>query len=132
MRFDIPLFIVRSKADMHIRNIMQDIGYDENDDNADDDFDGFIRRAGQVLIDATKKNLEDNLEKAELNKHDVFIVTGSVLSSLVNGKAIKKTTPEIDEARLMESILRTAQTRRYGTQASTKNHSTLLKNKIVK
>ena len=120
---------------MHIRNIMQDIGYDENDDNADDDFDGFIRRAGQVLIDATKKNLEDNLEKAELNKHDVFIVTGSVLSSLVNGKAIKKTTLEIDEARLMESILKMAHARRYGTQTSnTKNHLTLrvVKDNIVR
>jgi Mg2+/Co2+ transporter CorC len=106
---------------MHIRNIMQDIGYDENEDNADDDdFDDFQRRARQLLIDTTRKNLEDNLQKAELNKRDVFIVTGSVISSLVNAKAIKKITPAIDEARLMESILKTAHTRRYyGTQAST-------------
>ena len=115
---------------MHIRNIMHDIGYDENDDNADNDFDDFQRRARQLLIDSTKKNLEDNLQKAELNKHDVYIVTGNVIFSLVNGKAIKKTTPLIDEARLMESILRTARERRYGTQAPTKNFSTLGKNNI--
>ena len=102
---------------MHIRNIMDDI-----DDNADDDFDDFQRQARQLFIDSTKKNLEDNLEKAELNKHDVFIVSSSVIFSLVNGKAIKKTTPEIDEARLMESILKMAHTRRYGPQASTENH----------
>jgi hypothetical protein len=109
---------------MHIRNIMHDIGYDENDDNADDDFDDFQRQARQLLIDTTRKNLEDNLEKSELKKHDVFIVTGSVIFSLVNAKAIKKTTPAIDEVRLMESILKMAHARRYGTQASTKNHST--------
>ena len=102
---------------MHIRNIMDDI-----DDNADDDFDDFQRQARQLFIDSTKKNLSDNLEKAELNKHDVFIVSHSVIFSLVNGKAIKKTTPEIDEARLMESILKMAHARRYGPQASTENH----------
>ena len=119
---------------MHIRNVMHDIGYDENDDDADEDFDDFQRQALQLLIDSTRKNLEGNLERAELKKHDVFIVTGSVIFSLVNGKAIKKTTPAIDEARLMESILKMAHARRYGTQTSTKNHSTLrvVKNNIVR
>ena len=101
---------------------MYDIGYDENDDNADDENDDFQRRARQLLIDTTRKNIEENLEKAELNKHDVFIVTASIIFSLVNSKAIKKTTPAIDEARLMESILKMAHARRYGTQASTENH----------
>ena len=111
---------------------MYDIGYDEDDDEADDVFDDFQRRARQLLIDSTKKNLEDNLEKAELNKHDVFIVTSSVIFSLVNGKAIKKTIPAIDETRLMESILRIAQARRYGTQASTTNYLTFVKNYIFR
>jgi len=106
---------------MHIKNIMQDIGYDEYDDNADDDFADYQKRAQQLLIDATRKNLNENLEKAELNKHDVFIVSGSVVCSLVTAKRIKKTTPAIDEARLMESILKMAHARRYGTQASEKN-----------
>jgi hypothetical protein len=111
---------------------MQDIGYDEYDDNADDDFDEYQRRARQLLIDTTRKNLEDNLEKAELNKHDVFIVAGNIIFSLVNSKAIKKTTPAIDEARLMESILKMAHARRYGTQAPAKNHSTIVKNNEVR
>ena len=118
---------------MHIKNIMQDIGYDENDDEADDKFDDYQRRARQLLIDSTRKNLEDNLEKAELKKHDVFIVSGSVLFSLVTGKGIKKTTLAIDEVRLMETILKTAHARRYGTRASAaKNHSTLVKNNVVR
>ena len=117
---------------MHIRNIMQDIGYDEFDDNADVEFDNYQRRARQLLIDTTRKNLEDNLVKAGLNKHDVFIVTGSIIFSLVNAKTVKKTTPAIDEARLLESILKMAHTRRYGTQASSKNHSVLVKNNVVR
>lgn len=42
-RFEIPLFIIRSKSDIHIKNIMQDLGYyDENDgDNSDDYFDDY-------------------------------------------------------------------------------------------
>ena len=116
---------------MHIKNIMQDIGYDENDDDADD-FDDYQRRARQLLIDTTKKNVEDNLEMAGLNKHDVFIVSGSVIFSLVTAKGLKKSAPAIDEARLMESILKMAHTRRYGTQASSKKHLTLVKNNVVR
>jgi hypothetical protein len=127
-RFKIPLFIVRSKADIHIRNIMQDLGYDENDDDADDDFDDYQARARQILIDTTRNNLETNLEKAELVKRDVFIVSGSVIYSLVTEKANKKkTTPAIDEARLMETVMKIAHARRYGNQAPAKTHSTVVK-----
>jgi hypothetical protein len=115
---------------------MQDIGYDENDDDADDDFDNYQRKARQLLIDTTRTNLEENLKKAELNKYDVFIVSGSVIFSLVNAKALKKTTPAVDEVRLIEAILKMAHARRYGTQASAmiqvpKNHSTLVKENVV-
>ena len=89
---------------------MHDIGYDENDrdDIADEEFDDLQRRARQLLIDSTKKNLEDNLKKVELDKLDVFIVSCSVIFSLVNDKAIKRTPPAIDEDRLMKSILKMA------------------------
>ena len=85
---------------------MHDIGYDEIDDYADDDFDGYQRRARQLLIDVTRKDLEDKLEMAELNKHDVFLVSPSVIFSLVTAKEHKKTTPAIDETRLMETMFR--------------------------
>ena len=111
---------------------MHDIGYDENDDDTDEDFDDYQRRARQLLIDATRnlKNLEDNLEKVGLNKHDVFLVSGSVIFSLVAATKGHKTTPAIDEARLMESMLMMAYARRYGTQASAKNHSILVKDNM--
>ena len=110
---------------------MQDLGYDENDDDAVDDFDNYQRQARQLLIDNTRKNLEDNLKKAELNKHDVFIVSSSVIFSLVTAKTSKKTTPAIDETRLLESILKMAHARRYGTQAAAKDHSTLVNLKTM-
>jgi hypothetical protein len=100
---------------MHIRNIMQDIGYDENDDDADEKFDDYQKQARQLLIDTTRKNLEENLEKAKLKKHDVFIVSCSVIFSLVNAKK----TPAIDEVCLMETILKMAHGRRYGNQPRT-------------
>ena len=43
-----------------------------------------------MLINTTRKNLEDSFEKAELNKHDSFIVFGSVIFSLVTTKGHKK------------------------------------------
>jgi hypothetical protein len=112
---------------------MQDLGYDENDDDADDDYHDYQTRARKLLIDKTRKNLEDNLKKAELGKHDVFIVSSSVIFSLVTdkGNKKKKTTPPIDEARLIETILKIAHSRRYGTQAPAKKHSTLVKDNIA-
>ena len=94
---------------------MQDLGYDENDDVADEDFDDYQRQARQLFIDTTRKNLESNLEKAELKKHDVFIVCCWVIFSLVTGKGLKKATLAIDEARLMESFSKIAHARRYMT-----------------
>ena len=104
---------------------MHDLGYDENDDDVVDDFDDYQRRARQLLIDATRKNLDDNLEMAKLDKHDVFIVSSNVIFSLVTGKGHRKTAPAIDETRLMENVLKMAYTRLYGAQASAMNHSTL-------
>ena len=94
---------------------MQDLGYDENDDVADEDFDDYQRQARQLLIDTTRKNLEGNLAKAELKRHDVYIVSGNAIFSLVTGKRLKKTALEIDEARLMESFSKIAHARRYMT-----------------
>ena len=105
---------------------MQDLGYDENDEY-------YQRQARQVLIDSTRKNLDDNLEKSELNKHDVFIVSSKVILSLVTNEPLG-VAPEIDsdEVRLMEAILKTAHARRYRTQGSAENYLTLFKNNVDK
>ena len=106
---------------------MQDLGYDESDEDADDAFGGYQKRARQFLIDTTMKNLKDNLKRAELNKHDVFMVSGNVIFSLVTNKTLKKTATEIDEVRLVEAFLKMAHARRYESEISAKNYSTLVK-----
>lgn len=113
---------------------MHDLGYDDNDEDADDDhYENCQAQAQKLLIDDTKINLEKNLKKAELPKHDVFIVSSSVIYSLISGKRNKKqTTPEIDEDRLIQAVLNRAYKRRYGNQAPAKNHSTLVKDKTVR
>ena len=114
---------------------MRDIGYNKYDDNAADVFDNFQIRARQLLIEATRKNLEENLELEGLNKHDVFLVSADVFFSLVTGKRQKKTdTLAIDETRLMEAFSKMAYARRYRTQASAsvKNHSTLVEDIFAK
>jgi len=114
--FNIPLFVVRSKADIDIKNIIMN-EFDENDDDSDDNSDDNQTRARQLLIDSTRNDLEGNLKKAQLAKRDVFIVSSSVIFSLVTGKRPKENIPEIDEIRLIEAILETAHARRYGNQA---------------
>ena len=108
---------------------MQDFGYDQNDEDADDAFGGYQKRARQFLIDTTMKNLKDNLKRAELNKHDVFMVSGNVIFSLVTNKTLKKTDTEIDEVRLAEAFLKMAYARRYEShwQTSAKNCLTLVR-----
>ncbi|KAF8805998.1 hypothetical protein BYT27DRAFT_7339270 [Phlegmacium glaucopus] len=127
-RFKIPLFIVRSKADSHIRNILQDLGYDENDDDAEVNHEEFKEQARQFLINTTRNNVETNLKDAGLSMHDLFIVSSSVIYSLVTNNRNKKTTPAIDEARLIDTVLKTAQ---YGTQAPAKDHSTIIEGSMV-
>ncbi|KAF8805999.1 hypothetical protein BYT27DRAFT_7339271 [Phlegmacium glaucopus] len=129
-RFNIPLFIVRSKSDTHIRNILQDLGYDDNDAEVNrEEFEG---KARQFLINTTRNNVETNLKEAGLAMHDIFIVSSSVIYSLVtNNGNKKKTTSAIDEARLIDTVLKTAYARRYGTQAPAKDHSSIIEGSMV-
>lgn len=59
-RFKIPLFIVRSKADIHIKNIIQYL-HGEHDGSSDENSDDHQARARQSLIDST--SLRNNLDK---------------------------------------------------------------------
>jgi hypothetical protein len=111
---------------------MPDLGYDESDGDADDAFDNYQQQARQLLIDTTRKNLEDNLKKAKLNKYDVFIVSGRVIFSLVTDKALKKTTPEIDEVRLTEAILKMAHARRIVGDMKLRRLPTFVKDNVVR
>lgn len=105
---------------------MQDLGYDENDDNEEPYFDEYQAEARQLLIDDSQTNIKTSLQEAGLVTHDVFIVSSSVIYSLAT-KSKNKNTPEIDETRLIDSLLKTACERRNSTLAPVKDYSAITK-----
>ncbi|KAG1805675.1 interferon-inducible GTPase-domain-containing protein [Suillus subaureus] len=62
-RFKIPTYIVRSKADQHIRNLMKDKGYDSDHD---EDRKLHYHNARQQFIQETRQSVKDNLENANI------------------------------------------------------------------
>ncbi|KAG2033596.1 immunity-related GTPases-like protein, partial [Suillus americanus] len=105
-RFKIPTYIVRSKADQHIYNIMKDMGYDS--DNVED------RKqhhhiARQRFIQQTRQSVKDNLENANIPDQRVYIVSNETMLSVVKEKQPKKV---IDEIELLNDLIWEAQTRR--------------------
>ena len=105
-RYRIPLYIVRSKADTHIRSIMEDIQPDSDEEDANGSEELF-KQARQIFIDSTRGDLEKNLQNALLTKRDVFIVSSLVMRALVTKKRSSKiSNMMIDEARLLEAVLK--------------------------
>ncbi|KAF8138945.1 hypothetical protein EV363DRAFT_1394360 [Boletus edulis] len=123
-RFNIPTYIVRSKADQHIRNVMMDMGYDsEGDDEEDVERRNKLHKAARKqFIDRTRKSVKANLEDANLPDQRVYIVSNTTLLSLVLNKMPKKT---IDEVEFLNDLINEAHTRR---KASFNNESTLAVN----
>ncbi|KAG9317696.1 interferon-inducible GTPase-domain-containing protein [Chiua virens] len=110
-RFKIPTYIVRSKADQHIRNVMMDMGYDsEGDDEEDIERRNQLHKAARKqFIERTRKSVKSNLEDANLPDQRVYIVSNVTLLSLVLNKVPKKTIDEVD---LLNDLLNEAYTRR--------------------
>lgn len=102
-RYRIPLYIVRSKADTHIRNVIDDIEPDLDEDEGNDE--EVYKQAQQMFICSTREDFEGNLQKAELTKREVFVVSSNVMRALVAKRCISKISNKIiDEARLLEAI----------------------------
>ena len=116
-RFGIPAYIVRSKADQHIRNLMMEMGYDSEGDD-DEDIDRrkkLFKAARKQFVDMTRKSVRDNLEDANLPDQRVYIVSGITLLSIVTGKMPKKT---IDELELLNDLGNAAYARRKGRRVA--------------
>ena len=123
-RYRIPLYVVRSKADSHIRNIKEDIQPDsDGDENENQEF---YRQARQIFIHSTRGDFEKNLQGAQLTKRDVFIVSSLVMRALVNKKCNSRVSNMmIDEAKLLEAVLtETCASRR-------KDYSTVVKQIMI-
>ena len=110
-RFNIPTYIVRSKADQHIRNVMMDMGYDsEGDDEEDVERRNKLYKAARKrFIEHTRKNVKANLEDANLPDQRVYIVSNNTMLTIVLNKTPKKTIDEVD---LLNDLLNEAYTRR--------------------
>ncbi|KAF8838367.1 hypothetical protein BDN67DRAFT_991333 [Paxillus ammoniavirescens] len=97
-RFKIPTYIVRSKADQHIRNIMKDMGYDSDDSDEEDveRRNKLYKAARKHFIQETRKSVKANLESANLPDQRVYIISNDTMQAIVREKAPKKTIDELD------------------------------------
>ena len=118
-RFKIPSFIIRSKADQHISNLMNDLSDDEDEDDDDDAQPDKPRspvdkgtRARQIFISDTRESVAQNLAQAGLSPQDVYIVSNQNIYRLMSGA---DSSDMIDEKNLLRDALTAAYNRRYHT-----------------
>ncbi|KAF9232159.1 interferon-inducible GTPase-domain-containing protein [Melanogaster broomeanus] len=95
-RFKIPTVIVRSKADQHIRNLMKDMGYDSDDDDAEAKREELYRAACEQFIAETRRSVKQNLADANLPDQRVYIVSNKTLLGIVKDKSPRKVIDEIE------------------------------------
>ncbi|KAG2105093.1 interferon-inducible GTPase-domain-containing protein [Suillus discolor] len=111
-RFKIPTYIVRSKADQHIRNIMNDMGYDSDGDS--NTFKRVHQAAQQQFIDQTRQSVKDNLEISNLPEQRVYIVSNKTMLNVSKAGVfdVLKQPNSIDEMQLLTDMIREVQNRR--------------------
>jgi len=110
-RFNIPTYIVRSKADQHIRNVMVEMGYDSEGDDEEEveRRNRLYKAARKQFIERTRESVRVNLDDANLPDQRVYIVSNTTMLSIVLNKAPKKTIDEVD---LLSDLLNQAYSRR--------------------
>ncbi|KAG0708456.1 P-loop containing nucleoside triphosphate hydrolase protein [Suillus ampliporus] len=109
-RFNIPTYIVRSKSDAHIRNIMKESGYDSDEDENHSHRNASYDSAREQYIVETRATVRRNLQDANLPDQRVYIVANSTMVSTVRDQKLSEKT--IDELELMRDLFREAQSRR--------------------
>ncbi|KAL4081335.1 interferon-inducible GTPase-domain-containing protein [Scleroderma yunnanense] len=96
----IPAYIVRSKADQHICNIISlEMGY--GSDAEDDELENYYfqkhyKAARKQLIEQTSQSVKSNLKRANLPDQRVYIVSAKAIYSTVMNKNSQKTIDKID------------------------------------
>lgn len=114
-RYKIPSFIVRSKANQHILNTMnQDYEWEGSDDERD--FNEVYLEAREKVISQTRANYHQNLQEGGLDPNKpVYIVSCNALVALVQGekRKLKKADQLIDEPQLVLKCLEAVKARRF-------------------
>lgn len=106
-RLGIPTYIVRSKADLHIANVMHDImGYESEDDADRSRYRELYETAKHQFVADTRDTVRRNLKDADLPDQRVYILSNKILLST----ARKQTPPKsaIDELELVRDLLEEA------------------------
>jgi hypothetical protein len=121
-RFNIPSYIVRSKADQHISNTIQDMtgSDDEEDEEAKVDRSPELvaKEARAKFINETRQSVQRNLTKAGLPEQRVYIVSKDKLFGVIKGKRV---ADMIDEEQLTNDLLSDARARRPGEKSQMVN-----------
>ncbi|KAJ7231729.1 P-loop containing nucleoside triphosphate hydrolase protein [Mycena haematopus] len=114
--FGIPCYIVRSKADIHIHNVMMDMGYESDDEEQDARSRAKIEYAAREhFVSATRQNVRDNLRAADLPDQRVYIVSNSTMLSATRANITTKMAKKlIDEFGFLQDLLGDAYKRRGG------------------
>ncbi|KAI6034832.1 P-loop containing nucleoside triphosphate hydrolase protein [Pisolithus orientalis] len=94
-RFNIPTFIIRSKSDQHILNLMKDMGYDPDEEDTDSRAQ-FYKVAREKYISETRQSVKNNLAEANLPDQRVYIVSNKTLSGVVKDKGPKRIIDEVE------------------------------------
>ena len=114
-RYKIPSFIVRSKANQHISNTMnQDYTWEGSEDERD--FQEIYLNAREKVISQTRANYRENLREGGLDPNKpVYIVSCDALVALILGekKKLRKTNQLIDEPEILLKCLEAVKARRF-------------------
>ncbi|KAI5995044.1 interferon-inducible GTPase-domain-containing protein [Pisolithus albus] len=123
-RFQIPTYIVRSKADLHINNILNDMGYDPREDIDGTQYPPLYTQAREQFVTATRASVQRNLKDANLPDQKVYIISSRSLLTVTKGG---KLSPEIiDELELMKDLLEEARSRRCLMVGTASDQDTLV------
>lgn len=98
-RFGIPTFIVRSKADQHIKNLMKDLGYDSDEESGNKDI--FYSQARDQYVVETTRSIKTNLVEANLPDQPIYLVSNTALKATVTGGTPRKM---LDEVKLLTDL----------------------------
>ncbi|KAJ7782249.1 interferon-inducible GTPase-domain-containing protein [Mycena maculata] len=114
--FGIPCYIVRSKADSHVRNLMREMGYESDDEEQDARSRAALEHvAREHFVSATRKNVQEILRGADLPEQRVYIVSNLTMLSATKGNVTSKIAKRIiDEFDFLQDLLGDAYKRRGG------------------
>ncbi|KAF9030469.1 hypothetical protein BDZ89DRAFT_1064670 [Hymenopellis radicata] len=118
-KYCIPAYIVRSKSDRYIEDMMKDEASDEEDeadgdeDEYHEDHAGRLERVRQDYAEKTRRNVKRNLKQAGLPDQEVFLVSKTALLSIVGKRKQKPGAIVLDEEKLLKVMVGDGIKRRF-------------------